>query len=87
MPQTSAISMGAIFPRKIEARKAVVFLQVSNCAFRGSTGVPRQCFGAPDLLEQRENGLEKSNRTPGKCERSLSILRGTLIGNARSEDR
>ena len=38
---------------------AVVSLQVRINAFRGSTGVPRQCFGAPDYLEQRHNGLEK----------------------------
>lgn len=27
-------------------------------AFKGSTEVPRQCFGAPNWLEQRYNGPE-----------------------------
>ena len=31
-----------------------------HCSFGGSTGAPRHCLGAPDLLEQRENGLRKS---------------------------
>ena len=30
--------------------------------FGGSTGARGQCLGAPDLLEQRNNGLEKSYR-------------------------
>ena len=30
-----------------------------HSAFRGSTGVPKQCFGAPTWVEQRYNGLEK----------------------------
>lgn len=30
-----------------------------HCAFRGSTVVPRHCFGALDLLEQRIHGLGK----------------------------
>ena len=38
----------------------VVFLQVIFFPFGGSTGAPRHCLGAPDPLEQRNNGLEKS---------------------------
>ena len=30
--------------------------------FGGSTGAPRHCLGALDLLEQRKNGLGKSHR-------------------------
>ena len=30
-----------------------------RCPFGGSTGAPRHCFGAPDLLEQKKNGLGK----------------------------
>ena len=44
--------------------RAVVFLWVSFFPFGGSTGAPRQCLGAPDLLEQRNNGLEKSYYVP-----------------------
>ena len=34
----------------------VVFPWVSIFHLGGSTGAPRQCFGAPDLQEQRNNG-------------------------------
>ena len=37
-----------------------------HCAFRGSTGVPRQCLRAPDWLEQSYNG-------PGKYEPKRDI--------------
>ena len=37
----------------------IVFLQVRVMLSGGSTGVPRQCFGAPHRLEQRINGLGK----------------------------
>ena len=32
-----------------------------HSAFRGSTGVPRQCFGAPDGLEQSYMGWRSTN--------------------------
>ena len=35
-----------------------------NCAFRGSTGVPKQCLWAPDWLEQRYNGPGKYEHAP-----------------------
>ena len=44
--------------------KPVVFLQVSVLPFGGSAGAPRHCPGAPDLIEQRETGLGKSNHSP-----------------------
>ena len=33
--------------------------QKINLIFRASTGVLRQCFGAPDRFEQRYHGLGK----------------------------
>ena len=60
----------------------VAFFQVSNCAFRGSTGVPRQCFGAPDLLEQQKNGLEKSNHRLYKGEEKKEASSGPNVKNS-----
>ena len=35
----------------------LLYFSSQSYAFRGGTGVPRQCFGAPDRLEQRFDGL------------------------------
>ena len=40
--------------------------------FRGSTGIPRQCFWAPERLEQRYNGLGKYEPSVG-----ISLLTGS----------
>ena len=45
----------------------------------GGTGAPRPCLGAPDLLEQRNNGLEKYEQ----CKMThFSQISGTGYGNA-----
>ena len=49
-------------PRNGTGDLDVVCLCISpgqHSAFRGSTGVLRQCFGAPGWLEQRYNGPGK----------------------------
>ena len=40
-------------------QKALFFSPGQNYAFKGSTGVPRQCLGTPNYHEQRHSGLGK----------------------------
>ena len=44
---------------RLKFKDTVVFLKVSFMLSGGSTGASRQCLGAPDLLEQGNNGLGK----------------------------
>ena len=50
-----------------------------HCAFSGSTGVPRQCFGTLSWLEQRYDGLEKYEPRAKVRIQILCLLRALLV--------
>ena len=66
IPKKAAKTIRAAFPVEGSHNARMRMLVKAYCispdqhhAFKGSTGVPRQCSGAPKGVEERHNGLEK----------------------------